>query len=181
MTTLGPVQLVTFGFGPDAKFEGRVLEELAALEASGQIRVLDVLFLRKQDDGHVTVVDYRSEGMGETLAALLGLGPGPALAEAPGVAGEYDPTGVAGEDDPGTKRFGFTPDDLKALSQELRPGTAAGFLLLEHLWARQLLEAVRETGGRPLAEGFLTAEALAPVLAELRAATGTTEGPTAPR
>jgi len=175
MSTLGPVQLVTFGFGPDAKFEGRVLEELAALEASGQIRVLDVLFLQKQTDGDVAVLDYRSEGMGETLAALLGLGPG--LAEAPGAP---EPA-VAGEYGAVTKQFGFTPDDLKTLSEELLPGTAAGFLLLEHLWAKQLLEAVRETGGRPLAEGFLTAEALAPVEAELRTATGTTDEPTDPR
>ncbi|MCL6669403.1 DUF1269 domain-containing protein [Streptomyces panaciradicis] len=173
MTTLGPVQLVTFGFGPDATFEGRVLEELATLERSGQIRVLDVLFLRKATDGDVETLDYRSEGMGETLAALLGLGLGSGPAEAAGA----QESAVAEADGSGARQFGFTPDDLKTLSEELLPGTAAGFLLLEHLWAKKLLEAVRETGGRPLAEGFLTAEALAPVEAELRAATGSTDGP----
>jgi uncharacterized membrane protein len=172
MTTLGPVQLVTLGFGPDTQFEGRVLEELGALESSGQIRVLDVLFLQKDGEGDTVGLDYRAEGMGEMIEALLGLAPH--FEEATGAE-----AGAVEEDGPAPKDVGFTPDDLRSLAQELLPGTAAGFVLLEHLWAKHLREAVREAGGLPLAEGFLTPEALAPVAAELLATTQTVDDLTA--
>jgi len=173
MTTLGPVQLVTLGFGPDAQFEGRVLEELGALESSGQIRVLDVLFLQKDGEGDTVGLDYRAEGMGEMIEALLGLAPH--FEEA-----TWAEAGAGEEaDGPAPKDVGFTPDDLRSLTRELLPGTSAGFVLLEHLWAKHLREAVREAGGLPLAEGFLTPEALAPVAAELLATTQTVDDLTA--
>jgi hypothetical protein len=168
MATLGPVQLLTIEFGPDAAFEGRVLEELGVLESKGKIRVLDLLFLQKEIDGDTIGLNYESEGMGETVESLLGLTP--RIPDATGDAPEYGP---------GTKAFGFTPNDLRALAEELLPGTAAAFVLLEHLWAKPLREAIREAGGLPVAEGFLTPEALAPVAAELLATTQTVDDLTA--
>ena len=38
------------------------------------------------------------------------------------------------------------------------PDTALAFLLLEHRWAQPLFDAIAETGGRFISEGFLTAE-----------------------
>jgi hypothetical protein len=168
MSTLGPVQLLTIEFGPDAAFEGRMLEELGVLESKGQIRVLDVLFLQKEIDGDTLALNYESQGMGETVESLLGLTP--RIADATGGAPEYGP---------GTKAFGFTPNDLRAMTEELLPGTAAAFVLLEHLWAKPLREAIREAGGLPVAEGFLTPQALAPVAAELLATTQTVDDLTA--
>jgi hypothetical protein len=40
-------------------------------------------------------------------------------------------------------------------------------VLIEHVWARELKRAIRETGGFPLGEGFLTPEVLAEVAADL--------------
>ncbi len=45
--------------------------------------------------------------------------------------------------------------------------SSAAFLLIEHVWARDLKRAIRETGGFPLGEGFLTPEALTEVAPEL--------------
>jgi hypothetical protein len=42
-------------------------------------------------------------------------------------------------------------------------------LLLEHVWARDLKRAIRDIGGVPLGEGFLTPETVALVAAELGA------------
>jgi hypothetical protein len=42
-------------------------------------------------------------------------------------------------------------------------------LLIEHVWARDLKRALRDAGGFPLGEGFLTPEAIAAVAAELLA------------
>jgi hypothetical protein len=53
------------------------------------------------------------------------------------------------------------------MAASLSPGSSAGFLLIEHLWARDLKGAIRQAGGFPLGEGFLTPEALAQVAIEL--------------
>ena len=44
---IGPVQLLAVGFDPDARFEGRILDELASLERHETIRILDLLFVGK--------------------------------------------------------------------------------------------------------------------------------------
>lgn len=158
MAGIGPVQLLAVGFGPDAKFEGRIVEELMSLEDRGQIRVLDLLFVQKELDGDLVSADYQAEGMGETVAALLGI-PRKTLREAEAVFPSLAQSNA----------FGLGLDQIRELARELDPGTAAGFVLLEHTWARHLREAIRDTGGMPLAEGFLTEESLESVVAELAA------------
>jgi len=53
---------------------------------------------------------------------------------------------------------GFEADDAWALAESLSPGTALAFLLIEHGWAQPLFDAIAETGGALLGEGFLTPE-----------------------
>ena len=53
------------------------------------------------------------------------------------------------------------------MAASLHPGDSAGFLLVEHVWARGLKWAVCDAGGFPLRDGFLTPEALAAVGTEL--------------
>ena len=48
--------------------------------------------------------------------------------------------------------------DAWALAESLLPGTALAFLLIEHSWAQPLFDAIAETGGALLGEGFLTSE-----------------------
>ena len=50
----GPLQVIAVGFGPGADFEGRILAELDRLEGRGVLRVLDVLFVAKDDDGNIS-------------------------------------------------------------------------------------------------------------------------------
>jgi hypothetical protein len=56
---------------------------------------------------------------------------------------------------------------IDAMAASLDPGSSAGFLLVEHVWARDLKRAIRQTGGFPIGEGFLTPEEVAEVAAEL--------------
>ncbi|MDC0770555.1 DUF1269 domain-containing protein [Streptomyces sp. HD] len=156
MAGIGPVQLLTVEFGPDAKFEGRIVDELWALQRSGQVRVLDLLFVQKEAGGDLVTADYQAEGMGDTVAALLGI-PRRVLAEAEASF----PSLTEGN------AFGLTLEEIRELARELKPGTAAGFVLLEHIWARDLRQAIRDAGGVPVAEGFLTEESLEVVVAEL--------------
>ncbi|MFG3257398.1 DUF1269 domain-containing protein [Streptomyces sp. NPDC048172] len=157
MTGIGPVQILSLGFTADAGFEP-VVDELELLEENGQIRVLDLLFVEKESSGDLNSLDYQAEGMGDTVSALLGLEQG-TLDD----AGEAFPSLNQG------MAFGLTLGEIRDVGEQLAPGTAAVFVLLEHVWARSLREAVRGAGGVPLAEGFLTEEALAPVAAELLA------------
>ena len=64
---------------------------------------------------------------------------------------------------------GFDPADAWALAESLLPGTALAFLLIEHSWAQPLFDAIAETGGALLGEGFLTSEAGLLVGAEVAA------------
>jgi hypothetical protein len=157
MSEIGPVQALVVAFGPGAQFEGRVLEELERLETDDTVRVLDLLFVRKDPEtGDLLALDVQGEDMGAVAGALLGFEFDDDDAQrAPSTNGQ-----------PGSA-FGLSKEDLQSLAASLDPGVAVGVLLIEHVWARGLKRAIRDAGGVPLAEGFLTPEAMAEVLVEL--------------
>ena len=156
---IGPVQLLAIGFGPEAKFESRIMDELSRLERQEMIRILDLLFVQKDaETGDLLALDYQGEELGAIVGALLGFefeGNGERRAESS--------QGVQGH------AFGLSQREIQDIAASLDPGSSAGFLLIEHVWARELKRAIRDAGGFPLGEGFLTPEALAPVAAELAA------------
>jgi uncharacterized membrane protein len=154
---IGPVQLVTIGFPPEANFEGKIMDELAKLERHKTIRILDLLFVGKDaETGDLLALDYQGEELGAIVGALLGF--------------EFEddderPTGAS----QGIQghAFGLSQGEMQKIAASLHPGNSAGFLLIEHVWARDLKGAIRDAGGFPLGEGFLTPEALAAVGTEL--------------
>src|SRR5215216_8137078 len=144
---IGPVQLLAVGFDPDARFEGRIMDELASLERHETIRILDLLFVGKDaETGDLLALDYQGEKLGAIVGALLGFDfedeqPSHEVSEIEGHA------------------FGLSQREIHGIAASLKPGSSAGFLLIEHVWARDLKRAIRETGGFPLGESFLTPEA----------------------
>jgi hypothetical protein len=64
MSEIGPVQLLAIGFGPDANFEGRILAELAELEKEGTVRVLDLLFVAKEEGGDLIALEHQLRDKG---------------------------------------------------------------------------------------------------------------------
>jgi DNA-binding NarL/FixJ family response regulator len=148
-----PLQVIAVGFGPGADFEGRVLAEVDRLEGRGVLRLLDVLFVAKDQDGAIQqLVVGDDEDLGALLASVVPLG-GAGLVE-PAI---------------GEVLSGFDPADAWALAESLRPGTALAFLLVEHGWAQSLFDAIADTGGVLVGEGFLTADAGLVVGAEVAA------------
>src|SRR5262249_54002085 len=150
------VQLLAIGFGPDANFEGRILAELAELEKQGTVRILDLLFVAKEEGGDLIALDHQGEDLGAIIGAILG----------------FDFDGDEVPDDPGPEQlgghaFGLSREDIEAIAASLPAGHSAGLLLVEHVWARRFKSAVRDAGGVPLGEGFLTPEVIASVGAEL--------------
>ncbi len=111
----GPVDIIILGF-PGNKFTGRIAPALMELVESGTIRVLDLLFVMKDEDGMVTTIDAQD----------LDPETGPAFLEvsmhAPGALGEEDAEEVA--------------DDLPA-------GSSALLIAFENAWAAGFVEAAR--------------------------------------
>ena len=153
--SIGPVQMLVIGFGSEASFEGRIMDELSRLERHETIRILDLLFVQKDaETGDLLALDYQGEKLGAIVGALLGF-------EFEGEDGSARPSGVE------SHAFGLSQSEIQDIAASLDPGSSAGFLLVEHVWARDLKRAIRQTGGFPLGEGFLTPEAVAEVAAEL--------------
>jgi DNA-binding CsgD family transcriptional regulator len=149
----GPLQVIAVSFGPGAEFEGRVLAEVDRLQGRGVLRLLDVLFVAKDEDGTIRqLVVGDDEDFGALLANVIPLG-------GAGLTDSSVGNGVSG----------FDPGNAWALAESLRPGTALAFLLIEHGWAQPLFEAIAETGGALVGEGFLSAEAGLIVGAEVAA------------
>jgi hypothetical protein len=150
MTEIGPVQLMSIGFEPGGKFEGRIVDELAKLESERTIRILDLLFIaRDTESDELVVLEHQEQSMGAIVGSLLGL------------------TLDGAEDQ--EHSFGFSEAEIAQMAAGLEPGAAAGLLLIEHVWARDLKSAIREAGGRPLEEFFLTPEVVAAVEPKLAA------------
>jgi Family of unknown function (DUF6325) len=145
VSEIGPVQLVSLGFEPGAKFEGRIADELAELVKQGTIRILDLLFIaRDTDSDEIVVMEHQgAESMAGVAGALLGI--------------EFG----EGTEKPGGHSFGFSKADIDEMGAGLAPGGSAGLLLIEHVWARGLRRAVRDAGGRMTGQGFLTPETIA--------------------
>ena len=149
----GPLQVIAVSFGPGADFEGRVLAEVDRLQGRGVLRLLDMLFIAKNEDGTIQrLVVGNDEDFGALLASIV----------------PVDGTGLVGLP-VGEGSSGFDPADAWALAESLLPGTALAFLLIEHGWAQPLFDAIAETGGALLGEGFLTSEAGLLVGAEVAA------------
>lgn len=149
-----PLQVIALSFSRDAGAEDRILAEVDQLRGRGVLRLLDMLFVAKSEDG---TIERLTIGDDEDFGSLL-----PAVVP---VADGGDPAAMAPSDSPAA----FDPADALALADSLQPGTAVAFLLVEHNWAASLFDAIAESGGTLIGEGFLTPEAGLVVGAEVAA------------
>ena len=164
---VGPIQMMVVGFDEDAEYRGLILDELDSLTARGLIRVIDLQFVKKDEAGDLIAIqgsdltDEEAIEFGAVIGGLIGLG----AAGEEGAAEGMEAGALAAADD----AYGLTVDDIADIASGLEPGQAVGMLLFEHTWAARLKQAIRTTGGYPIAQGFLTPEALMMVGRELEA------------
>jgi hypothetical protein len=153
-------QLLLYGFGPDADFEGRLVGALERLESGGALRILDVLFVRRDaESGDIDAIDLHGDGAGGVVAPLLGF----RLDEA--------------ERRRATERtLRANADVVRELGATLGPGAALAAVLVDHVWSGALDDAVSRTGGTLVVSDFVDATALAELGAELLAAAGRPAG-----
>ncbi|WP_413166796.1 hypothetical protein ACL6C3_08845 [Capilliphycus salinus ALCB114379] len=160
---ISPLQLVVIRFENDKNFHGQILRELDAVRSRGVIRLIDLLFVHKNDAGQIEIMtdsDLDHGGLSEygtALSRLLGL---------------ENPTSTADKAElngSGSSIYGITSDEIKTLLADIAPGTAVALGLFEHTWAGGLSEAIREAGGHLIAQGILTRDAVMVVGEELAA------------
>jgi DNA-binding NarL/FixJ family response regulator len=148
-----PLQVLALSFSRDAGAEDRILAEVDRLRGRGVLRLLDMLFVAKSQDGTIERLAVgNDDDFGSLLAAVVPVaGGGPASTAPDGGPAAFDPA------------------DARALADSLQPGTALAFLLVEHHWAAPLFDAIADTGGTLIGEGFLTSETGLVVGAEVAA------------
>jgi Family of unknown function (DUF6325) len=129
---LGPVDYLVVEFPAGASsFTGEMAAELRALADSGTIRVIDVLILTKDADGTVEATELSDIAeLGELQAIET------ELAEL------------------------LAADDVDHLAAAMEPGSTAGVLIWENLWAAPFASAVRHSGGQLIANGRIPIQAI---------------------
>ena len=135
---MGPVGYLVVEF-PGNKMTGEGLPILVDLVDRGLIRIIDLAFVMKDDDGSVhaaAVGDFDGDGQLD-LAVFEGASSGL-----------------------------LDDDDISNGGAILKPGSSAAMLVYENVWAAPFAHAVREGGGEVVAAGFIPYDA---VLASLDA------------
>ena len=135
---LGPVDYIVVEFPSGASnFTGEMAKELIALVDSGTIRVIDVLILTKDEDGSVEAMELSDvEELGELQKLET------ELAEL------------------------LAAEDVENLAAAMDPGSTAGVLIWENLWAARFASAARRSGGQLIADGRIPIQA---IIASIRA------------
>jgi len=156
-----PLQLIALTFRLDADAESRLLTEVDRIEGRGVLRVLDMVLVAKGQDGTVEELEVGDdEDFGSLLASISPFGAnGSRPAAGNGAAGN----GAARE--PASSGVAAIQD----LANSLEPGNAVAFLLVEHLWAGPLVDALSAVGGALISDDFLTGDISLAVGAEVAA------------
>jgi uncharacterized membrane protein len=149
--TLGPVQMLIVGFTGD-NFDGSIMEELDRLKEHDIVRLIDLLFVKKNEDGEIEVQQRsdlsgdEAEQFGAIIGALVGFG-------ADGEEGaEYGALQGAAELQDGHV---FDDDAVWYLGDAIPDGTAAAVALLEHRWAIPLRDKIAQAGGLTLSDAWV--------------------------
>jgi hypothetical protein len=129
---LGPVDylIVEFPAGQQ-NFTGEGITELVRLHDSGIIRIMDLLILIKNEDGSIDATEI------EDL---------PELGEFQRIEADLVET--------------LAEDDVITLAEAMAPGSVAGVLVYENLWAAPFGSAVRRAGGQLLTGGRIPIQAI---------------------
>jgi hypothetical protein len=129
---LGPIDYIVLEF-PGNRMTGEAFPELVSLVDRGLIRILDLVFVRKDADGSVLVLEIADlDGDGSLDLAVF----------------EGVSSGLIGA------------DEINEAGGILAPGSSAGILIYENVWAAPFAAAVRRSGGELVASGRIPAQDL---------------------
>ena len=116
---IGPVEYIVVGF-PGNQFKGEIAPALGDLVDAGTIRIIDIAFAGKDENGDLVAFEL-SQLDPDVQKALEKLG--------------AEPSGL------------FNEEDLTAVAETLDPGSSAAVLAWENVWAKSVAGAIRDAGG----------------------------------
>ncbi len=127
----GPIDYLVIEY-QEHQATGEAFAELLALVDAGTIRILDLVFIRKQDDDSVIVLSWKdaADGIPE-IEVFEGAG-----------------SGLLGQ------------EDFDEIGNALAPDAAAAVLVFENVWAAPFASAVRRSGGELVASGRIPIQGL---------------------
>ena len=119
----GPIDFVMIGF-EDSNISPNVAEGIQSLIQAGTIRIIDLIFVEKNESGDVRIVELHElpDGVYESWDAIVD---------------EMD--GM------------LTEEDARHLATDLPANRAAVVALYENMWARELSAAIQAANGEVLA------------------------------
>jgi hypothetical protein len=129
---LGPVDWIVVEF-PGSRFKGEIAPALDDLAARGIIRVLDLLLIRKDEDGSLEF--FELSDLDESEIGTLRL---------------YE----------SALAMLLSEEDVEAVAAAVEPGSTAALLVWENSWAAPFASAVRHAGGQLAASGRIPVQAL---------------------
>lgn len=133
----GPVDLIALEFD-GSKLRGEILPALRDLVKDKVVRVIDLVIIRKYDDGA-----YEALELQQVDSELMEL---------------FDPLEV-------TVSGIVQEEDIEAIAASMESNAVAAVLLFENLWAVTFKEAVQRAEGRLIAQERIPFDALEEVLA----------------
>ena len=117
--SLGPIEMLVVRF-PGNRFTGEIMPALTELIENGTVRVVDLLFAVKDEEGEVTVLEFSDLD--------------------PDIFGEWDP--LVSDVTPM-----LNEDDARQLTASLENNSSAAVLLFENTWATRFTDAMRKANG----------------------------------
>jgi Family of unknown function (DUF6325) len=128
----GPIDYLVVEF-PGNRMTGEAFPLLVDLVDRGLIRVIDLAFVRKELDGSIVGMELSDvDGDGELDLTVF----------------EGASSGLLGD------------DELADAGSILEPGSSAGVLVYENVWAAPFATAIRRSGGQLVASGRIPIQAL---------------------
>ena len=127
---MGPVDYIVLEW-PKEQPTGEVAPLILDLHDRGIIRILDIAFMAKDEDGSVITLEAGTVDGGAGFAQFDGAS-----------------SGLLGD------------DDLEDAAGVLEPGTSAAVLVWENRWAAPVAVALRRSGGQLVASGRIPVQAL---------------------
>jgi hypothetical protein len=128
---MGPISYLIVEF-PGSKMTGEGFPALIDLVDRGLIRILDLQFVTRRDDGSIAALELQELDSGEfDLSVFEGVSSGL-----------------------------LDQSDFDDAADALQPGSSAGILIFENRWATTFVEALRNSDGQLVAAGYIPLDAI---------------------
>jgi hypothetical protein len=123
----GPVQYFVFVF-PGNEFKGEIIPALQDVISKGMIRVVDIVFAMKDEAGNLLAfeIDETKHESAKQFSSVVDT--------------------VSGL---------LSEEDIQTLAQGIPANSAAALLVFEHVWAKDLADAIRNANGQVVAQGYV--------------------------